>query len=101
MAGVAPFDEADRAEIKRVARSVFNGHGIPYEMEGDAKRWATMIQAFLTSVDRENGSLLHLPYSGGILEQPYKTMMLFGLLQSIFLEEIEKANKRSMRSGKR
>lgn len=101
MAGVAPFDETDRAEVKRVARSVFNGHGIPTELEGEAMRWATMIQAFLSSVDRENGSLLHLPFSGGILEQPYRTMSVFSLLQSVFLEEIEKANKRSMRSGKR
>lgn len=56
--------------------------------------WAVVVQAFLGAVNRENGTLVHLPYAGGVLEQPYKTMQVFSLLQSIFIEEIEKANKK-------
>lgn len=101
MAGVAPFDEGDRASIKRFARSVFAGQRIPNELEEDGRRWGLMIQSFLASVNRENGSLLHLPFSGGAMEQPYKTMQVYEFLQGVFMEEIDKANKRSMNSGKR
>lgn len=43
---------------------------------------------FLRCIDRENGSLLRLPFNGCEREQPFKTMQVFDLLQSVFLEVI-------------
>lgn len=56
----------------------------------DAGRWMALINAFLAAVDRKTGSLLHLPVAGGALEQPYKTMQVFQLLQGVFGEELKK-----------
>ena len=40
------------------------------------------------AVDREHGSLLHLPRSGGIMDQPYREMEIFAYLQGLFVEAI-------------
>lgn len=43
---------------------------------------------FLSAVDRETGSLLHLPRSGGIMDQPYREMQVFSYMQGLFVEAI-------------
>ncbi len=57
-------------------------------------RYGPLVEMFIEVVDRENGSLFALPYSGGWLEQPYKTMQAIGLLQSLFSEKIREEMKR-------
>ena len=50
---------------------------------------------FLGAVNRENGTLQSLPYSGGICEQPLRTLNLFLYLQNLFVQYIqENMNKK-------
>lgn len=48
-----------------------------------------MIRAAVQSFDRETGGLLHLPYQGGVLEQPLRTMQAFEVVQVVFGEKLK------------
>ena len=43
---------------------------------------------FLTCVDRETGSLSVMPYQGGFLQQPHKTMQAIEIIQGRFRERL-------------
>lgn len=58
------------------------------EIEGYYRKWQLFFKIFYTCIDRKNGSLLHLPFSGGVLEQPSKTMEVIRYLQSLWIEKI-------------
>jgi len=42
----------------------------------------------------------HLPYSGGALEQPYKTMRMWMIMRSVLAEYISKENEKKMKEMK-
>lgn len=48
-----------------------------------------MFDMFLQSVDRRTGSLLHLPFSGGVMEQPAKTMTIYNIMQNCFFKKLK------------
>jgi hypothetical protein len=55
-------------------------------------------------VDVRYGNFLHLPFSGGVAEQPGKTMEILKYIQSLFREKIVKDQKKAMQnigSGRR
>lgn len=39
--------------------------------------------------DRQNGNLLHLPFTGGAFFQPYKTYKVLQSIQTIYFEKIK------------
>lgn len=47
-------------------------------------KWHPFLNSFLQSVDRRTGSLLHLPFNGGLFEQPSKTMTIFTIMQEMY-----------------
>lgn len=55
---------------------------------------------YLLSVDGDNGSLKIMPYSGGLLEQPCRTMQVFKAIQEKMWEKIAKANKEIETAGR-
>lgn len=93
-----PFSETDKWEVRQVALVLFNGGMLDTEIEAYAKKWALFFKLFYTAIERKNGSILHLPFSGGIMEQPAKTMEVIRFLQSLWIEkiadEMDKASKR-------
>jgi hypothetical protein len=59
-------------------------------------RWKVFFDAFLISRDARYGNLLHLPFGGGVFEQPSKTMNVITFIQSLYIEKLEYENKKSM-----
>jgi hypothetical protein len=58
-------------------------------------RWGLLVQLFFWAINRENGTLQHLPYNVSLFDQPYKTMLAFDLLQGMFIDHAnEMAKKR-------
>ena len=95
-----PFSEADRWEVRQVALILFNGGMPDREIEGYLKKWSLIFKLFYTAVDRKTGSLLHLPFSGGIMDQPAKTMEILRYLQSLWIEKIADEMDKVSRRGK-
>lgn len=52
-----------------------------------------MITTFLRCVSKENGEYIHLPYDGGAMSQPHKSMAAFDVLQNVFITKIKKENE--------
>ncbi|MCQ2052955.1 MAG: hypothetical protein MJZ03_03370 [archaeon] len=57
-------------------------------------KWNPFFQMFLQSVDRRTGSLLHLPFDGGIMNQPSKTMTILMIMQEVFIQTLADSIKR-------
>lgn len=83
---------AEESEIRQLARFIFNGAN-PTEQPELAEiyyKWKLYFEIFLQSVDRRTGSYIHLPFAGGLMEQPAKTMSALGVMQSEFFEKLAK-----------
>jgi hypothetical protein len=50
--------------------------------------------------DARYGNLLHLPFDGGVLEQPAKTMAVYGIIQSIYCDKLLEDMEKSMKANK-
>jgi len=77
---------------------MFQGGSIPSELQGAYQKWMILVHVFLRCIDRENGSYAQMPYSGGVMEQPERTMQAMDLLQGVYGEEL---NRRIKQSGKK
>jgi len=97
MAAGAPFGEREVHEIREVMRDFLAGGGPSRDTMDMHKKWSYLARLFFMSVDKENGSLLHLPYDVGVLEQPARTMSVFELMQNIFVEHLNKLMRDSPR----
>jgi hypothetical protein len=95
MAEKYPFAPEVRLGLERVARYVFRGGRTKapawreYLREFGPRLCSRLLyitDLFLTGVDRENGSILHLPYEGGILNQPEGTRSAWVRMSSIYGE---------------
>jgi len=60
--------------------------------------WGPIVNMCVMCLGRESAEMMHLPYSGGYLEQPARTMQAAGVIQEVFAErlrqEYEKKRKR-------
>jgi len=52
-------------------------------------KWEVFFSVFLLIVDRRNGNFLHLPFNLPPFFQPFKSMQVFELIQSIYFEKIK------------
>lgn len=95
-----PFSSPDRWEVRQVALIIFNGGMLDREVEGYAKKWAVFFKLFYTAIERKTGSFLHLPFEGGVMEQPAKTMEILRYLQSLWIEKIASEMDKASRGGK-
>ncbi len=89
MAAVAPFDETERREVRDVARVLVRGEHPPAFLGESVRRWGSWVTAFLTVADREGGNLNVMPFAGGFLEQPVKTMEVLRTIQQVFAEKLK------------
>lgn len=94
MAGGAPFGEEESGELRSLARTLFRlGNGtLPMEQREAMGRWGVMIDGFLASVNPMSGAIQHMPFSGGALEQPSRTMAMWRLLQHEFIDAMPKGD---------
>lgn len=60
------------------------------ETEVSYRKWSYFFRLFNQSVDYRTGSLLHLPFSGGLLDQPSRTMTILTTIQEVFLSKLAK-----------
>ena len=51
--------------------------------------WAQITRLAVMCLNRESASWLHLPYGGGVMHQPYRTMQAFGIVQVVFSEKLK------------
>jgi len=80
---------------------MFAGGKVPARYDDHVKKWGIVIRLFLLSVNRENGTLMHLPTSGGLLNQPKKTMDVFLFLQEIFIRKMNEKIKKETPKGRK
>jgi len=48
---------------------------------------------YLMTAGREGAELTSLPYSGGFMEQPHKTMLALSTIQAAFAEKLRQERK--------
>lgn len=78
-----PFIEDERDELKAVVRDYINGSTVKRLDEGKRALWFRLTRAFFTAYDYENG-VGPLPYDGGVLEQPTKTLSVWKVIEGEF-----------------
>jgi hypothetical protein len=50
--------------------------------------YAEYVDLFFSIVDRRYGNWSQLPFHGGYLDQPARTMVILGIMRSIFIEKL-------------
>ena len=90
MGGRLPFGTNDRWEIRQLAIVYFRGGRIQGDLREFADKWLVWLNLYLDAADLETGRLMILPYPGGLLQQPVRTMAVFGYLRSLYLEARKK-----------
>lgn len=93
MVEVAPFREAERQELREVAKSIIDGGEPPAWLDDTAKKFGKLIAMYLMTAGREGAELTSLPYSGGFMEQPHKTMLALSTIQAAFAEKLRQERK--------
>lgn len=90
MGGRVPFGERDRWEVRQLALVYFRGGRVTKDLEEFAGKWLVWLDLYLEAADLETGRMMTLPYPGGLLQQPVRTMAMFGYLRSLYLEARKK-----------
>jgi len=57
-------------------------------------KWGGLVSVLLHCVSREDGSYINLPYDGGAMRQPSRTMQALDVLQEILVKRIRDEYKR-------
>lgn len=73
-------------------RTVFRlGNGtLPSDCREAMGRWGMLVNAFLIAVNPMSGAIQHLPFDGGVLDQPSRTMGIWRLMQAEFIAAMPK-----------
>jgi len=56
-------------------------------------KWAPLVSAVVSTLDRENANLLHLPAPGGLFDQPARTMAFIEIVRAEFSERLRQEFK--------
>jgi hypothetical protein len=60
------------------------------------RKWELWFDLFDVMIDVRYGNFLHLPFSGGVAEQPVKTMAILSYIQSLFRKKIADEQKKAV-----
>ena len=96
---VTPSEER---EIKECGRLFFKG-GNPAALEETKEaweKWNYFFTSFLFMRDARYGNILHLPFEGGVLNQPAKTMAVYGIIQTLFCEKLMEDMDKALKANK-
>lgn len=58
------------------------------ETSAPYQKWCGLFDLFEWAKDFRTGALIHLPASGGLLDQPAKTMAAFGVMREVWLKKL-------------
>ncbi len=56
-------------------------------------KWGNLVGILMAGLNRENGTIQSLPESGALLEQGHLAMQAFSVIQAVFIEHVNEANK--------
>jgi hypothetical protein len=70
-------------------RDFCSGGGETSDTAAMHARWSYVARLFFSAVNRENGTLQHLPYAGSVMDQPARTLAVFELMQGAFMENLK------------
>lgn len=96
----APFSEEEQAAIGRVAYSMVRGEQTTGPLRSETASWGGIVQLLLSVINGDNGSMHALPYDGGFMEQPWRTMQVFAIVQGALREKLSD-DMTSVRSRRR
>jgi hypothetical protein len=71
------------------------------ELKGVYAKYKDIFDIFEICVDARYGNFLHLPFSGGVMDQGAKTMDILKYIRSLFREKIADEQKGKMRLYKK
>jgi hypothetical protein len=96
--GSPPFQQTpgERTEIRNIFKIISSG-GNPYtnpEIKSIFPKYKIIFDIFDFCMDVRYGNFIHLPFSGGALEQPSKTMDCLKYLQFLFREKIAEEERK-------
>lgn len=93
---------AEKSELKEVARTFFrNGHPeSDPEIKNIWPKYQILLEAFVLMADAKHGNILNLLFSGGVLEQPYKTTNCILEIQGVYREYISEETQKALRKAK-
>jgi len=94
-----PFSEREVGEIKNIARYSLNGYKLS-RLSKSEMIYKTAFDSFKVVASVENADVFQLPYSGGVLEQPYKTMRMWQIFKNELGSHIAKENKKKAQQAK-
>lgn len=95
-----PFflSKREERELKDCAQIFFKG-GNPAqdsELKEVWNKWWVVFSHFMLCIDARYGNFLHLPFSGGVMEQPMKTTACFQILQNEFRKKLDSEQKKAL-----
>jgi hypothetical protein len=98
--GSAPFSQAERQKLRELTKDVVNGGRISTWNADGAGKYLPLIQMAVMVMGRESAEILTMPYEGGFLEQPTRTMQALAVVQEVFAERLRQEYEKGKRGGK-
>lgn len=103
MASKHPFSTTpqERTEIRNLFKVVSSGGdpgGVP-ELKDAHRKYKILFDVFEVCVDARYGNFLHLPFSGGVMDQGAKTMECLSYIRSLFREKTADDMRRKVNWG--
>lgn len=97
----SPFSQEERHELREVAKDLINGGRVSTWNKDAAPFWSPLVHMTVACLGRESAELMHLPYRGGFMEQPSRTMQAVGVIQEAFAERLRQEYEKHKKGIKR
>lgn len=95
-----PFKQEEGETIRWITKYTINGFKIKKDLTSFEWKIKTLVDVFLSTCGAEKADMWHLPYDGGALDQPHKTMRVWMMMKSLLGEHISKENEKRMKEMK-
>ena len=90
MGEVYPFSATEQWRVRQVALVYCWGGRFPTrDIEEANQEYGAIVHGALESLDGMTGALHHLPFGGGFMDQPVRTMEVVSITRGVFGEKIE------------
>lgn len=76
-----PFSESQRKEIATISAEAFRSDVIDPEVIEDYGEWVDYVADYAAMVHTKYGYYVHYPFEGGYLEQPWRLMQIYNIMQ--------------------
>ena len=87
-------------QIRSISRMLFQKQ-YDEEVYSEYKEWIPYVVDLYASIrDSETGDFRFLPFSGSLMDQPYKSMQILKAVQAAYREVAEEKNKALMEKAK-